>query len=52
MSQKLEKADGFRTDFAIQALWYLREAGEEVARRFQQAVDSTLQRLCAQPDIG
>jgi hypothetical protein len=34
MSAALEKAEAFREDFARQALWYVREAGEEVARSF------------------
>lgn len=49
---KLEKADAFREDFAWQALWYVRQVGDDVARRFQQAVDSTLRLLCEQPWIG
>jgi plasmid stabilization system protein ParE len=52
MSLSLQKADAFREDFTLQALWYVRQAGEDVAGRFQQAVDSTLTQLCAQPDIG
>lgn len=52
MSVALEKADAFREDFARQALWYVREAGAEVARSFQRAVDTTLQLLCAQPELG
>ena len=52
MSVALEKADAFREDFARQALWYVREAGEEVARSFQKAVDTTLQFLCAKPELG
>lgn len=45
MSVALEKAEAFREDFALQALWYMREAGEEVARSFQKAVDTTLHLL-------
>lgn len=52
MSLALEKAEAFREDFALQALWYVREAREDVARRFEPAVDATLRRLCAQPDLG
>jgi len=36
----------------LQALWYVREAGEELARRFQQAVDSRLRLLSEQPGLG
>ncbi len=49
---RLEKSDAFREDFALRALWYVRQAGEDVARRFQQAVDATLRLLCEQPGIG
>jgi len=52
MSLRLEQADSFREDFALQALWYVREAGEDVARRFHEAVDSTMRSLCRQPDLG
>lgn len=52
MSLALEKAEDFREDFALRALWYVREAGEEVARGFQKAVDTTLNRLCVQPELG
>lgn len=52
MSLRLEKAAAFREDFALQALWYVREGGAEVARRFQESVDSTLESLCQQPDVG
>ncbi len=52
MSLALQKADAFREDFTFQALWYVRHAGDEIARRFQKAVDSTLQSLCAQPSLG
>jgi plasmid stabilization system protein ParE len=36
----------------LQALWYVREADGELARRFQQAVDSRLRLLCEQPGLG
>ena len=52
MSLGLQKADAFREDFTWQALWYVRQAGDEVARRFEKAVDSTLRLLCAQPGLG
>jgi plasmid stabilization system protein ParE len=52
VSLGLQKADAFREDFTMQALWYVRQAGDEVARRFQKAVDSTLSLLCEQPGIG
>lgn len=52
MSLPLQKADAFLEDFALQALWYVRQAGDEVARRFQQAIDSRLRSLCEQPGLG
>ncbi len=52
MSLGLEKADAFREDFALRAVHYVRQAGDEIARRFQKAVDSTLRGLCEQPGLG
>ena len=52
MSLVLQKADDFREDFALRALWYVREAGAEVARRFQESVDATLQQLSLHPEMG
>lgn len=52
MRLALQKAHSFLEDFTLQAVWYVREAGGEVARRFQKAVDSTLHLLCEQPRAG
>jgi len=52
MSLGLQKADAFLEDFTLQALWYVREAGDEVARRFHNAVDSRLRLLSEQPGLG
>ena len=52
MSLELRKADAFLEDFTLQAVWYVRDAGEEVARRFQKAVDSRLRLLCEEPGLG
>lgn len=52
MSLGLEKAKDFREDFMLQALWYVRQAGEEIARGFQKAVDATLHLLCTRPELG
>ena len=49
---RLEKSDAFLEDFALQALWYVRETGEDVARRFQAAVDARLHLLCERPGLG
>ncbi len=52
MSLVLQKADDFREDFALRALWYVREAGADVARRFQESVEATLRQLCLYPGLG
>lgn len=52
MSLALSKADHFVEDFALQALWYVRQANEDLARRFTTAVDSRLRLLCEQPGLG
>src|SRR5947209_6811153 len=52
MSLALQKAEAFLEDFALQALWYVREGGDELARRFQTALDSRLRLLCEQPGLG
>jgi plasmid stabilization system protein ParE len=52
MSLPLEKAGTFSRDFALQALYYDRQAGADVARSFHLAVDSQLRLLCSQPEIG
>ena len=52
MSLALQKADAFLEDFALQVLWYVREAGEDIARSFHQAIDSRLNLLCSQPGLG
>jgi plasmid stabilization system protein ParE len=48
----LQKSEAFLHDFALQALWYVREAGDDVARDFQIAVDARLRLLCTQPGFG
>ena len=45
MSLGLQKTDAFLEDFTLQALGYVRKAGDEVGRRFQKAVDSRLRLL-------
>ena len=52
MSLALHKADAFLEDFALQVLWYVREAGDNVARSFNHAVDSQLRLLCEHPGSG
>ena len=52
MNLQLQRSDVFIADFEQQARWYLREAGETVARRYLSALDATLSLLCQQPGIG
>jgi len=48
----LERAGFFVRDFELQAGWYVRQADKEVARRYLQALDATLQLLRVQPGLG
>ena len=48
----VSRSASFHRDFALLALWYVREAGPETARRYREAVDSTLSLLAAQPGLG
>jgi plasmid stabilization system protein ParE len=48
----LERAGFFIRDFELQAGWYVRQADKEVARRYLQALDATLQLLRVQPGLG
>ena len=52
MNRSLRRASFFIRDFELQAEWYVREADEEVARRYLQALDATLQLLGVQPALG
>ena|SRR5437899_2651016 len=52
MSLAVEKAVDFKEDYAIRFAWYVDEAGPEVARRFQAALDQALNRLADRPDLG
>jgi toxin ParE1/3/4 len=52
MKLSLHRADEFNADFDQQHRWYLEEAGEELAEHFLKAVESTLQSLSTQPDLG
>ena len=52
MSLAVHKAEFFKQDYAKQFAWYVDEAGPELARRFQAAVDQTLRKLAHQPDLG
>jgi plasmid stabilization system protein ParE len=48
----LQRADDFWADLARQVDWYRDEASPEVAGRFVDAVEATLNALTRQPDIG
>jgi toxin ParE1/3/4 len=52
MSFAARKTPSFNRDFAEQFEWYAREAGAEIALRFQDAVDATIVRLQQNPTIG
>ena len=52
MKLSLHRAEKFNADFDQQYNWYLEQAGEELAERFFNAVEITLQSLLAQPDLG
>jgi toxin ParE1/3/4 len=52
MKLSLHRAEKFNADFDQQYNWYLEQAGEELAERFLNAVEITLQSLLAQPDLG
>jgi plasmid stabilization system protein ParE len=52
MNLALDRAAFFIHDFEQQAGWYVREASVEVARRYLQALDATLQLLRVQPGLG
>ncbi len=52
MSLAVQRAEFFKLDFAKQFAWYAQEAGPDIARRFQEALDQTLNKLASQPDLG
>ena len=52
MSLAIQRAAFFIADFEIQFAWYVEKAGADVAWRFQSALDDSLRKLAAQPDLG
>jgi plasmid stabilization system protein ParE len=52
MNLAIQKAEFFKQDYAIRFAWYVDEAGPEVARRFQAALDQALSKLVSHPDLG
>lgn len=52
MSLKLQRSDWFWADLVRQVDWYRDEANPEVAERFVNAVEATLQNLTHTPGLG
>lgn len=52
MTCALKKSESYLQDFANQARWYVRHAGEDVARRFEAAADHTVVALSRDPELG
>jgi toxin ParE1/3/4 len=52
MSLAVNKSAAFLADFSNQFAWYFSEAGEDLAWRFEDALDATLTSLTRQPEIG
>lgn len=52
MSLVVAKAEDFTADFAQQFDWYVDEAGEAVAWRFQGALEMSLLKLARSFDLG
>lgn len=52
MPLTIRKSSAFFADFARIARWYVREAGPEVAQRWLNALDATVQELGNTPGLG
>lgn len=52
MSLRLQRSDWFWADLERQVDWYRDEAGEEIADRFINAVETTLTALTRTPGLG
>ena len=52
MSRAIQMALDFTADFENLFGWYVDKAGEEVAWRFQEALDASLVRISVRPDLG
>jgi plasmid stabilization system protein ParE len=52
MSRAIRKSGDFTADFERIFAWYVDQAGEEVAWRFQAALDTSLVKLSLRPDLG
>jgi toxin ParE1/3/4 len=52
MSRAIQKAREFTADFENSFGWYVDKAGVEVAWRFKEAVDHSLEKLSLRCDLG
>jgi len=52
MSRAIQKGCDFTADFENLFAWYVEKADADVARRFQKALDHSLVKLSALPDLG
>ena len=52
MSRAIQRAGFFIADFERQFAWYADKAGDEMAGKFQVALDVALQKLSRLPDLG
>jgi len=52
MSPFYQRGEEFNADFDMQYRWYFERAGESVADQFLEAVQTSLNLLASQPEIG
>ena len=52
MSSELRRSSHFSADVLRQFGWYVDKAGEDVAWRFEAAVEETLRAIAQQPELG
>jgi toxin ParE1/3/4 len=52
MKLLLQRSDYFNQDFDTQYRWYLDKGGAELAERYLEAVETTLNALVLQPGLG
>jgi plasmid stabilization system protein ParE len=52
MTLAVTKADEFKADFAKYFSWYVQEADEAIAWRFQAAMEVALNRVAQTPELG
>lgn len=52
MSLAVHKSEYFKADFERQFAWYVEQADDAMAWRFQAALETTLFKLSKQPDLG